>query len=220
MNETITQLIQNYGYVAVALLIAAENIFPPIPSELILTFTGFLTLSVPGAIIASTIGAFIGAVTLYWVGTFFDQDRLSRFAASKVGRRFGLSPEKITKTENYFNSHGRPATFFGRFIPVVRSLISLPAGMSRFSLARFSFYTILGTAIWNTVLIYAGRFAGNAYQQVVQEFEGLSLIVLIAFCAIAAAVYLLKKKGLIFKKNFLPLILTKVKSVLEFYLIK
>ncbi len=93
MNETITQLIQNYGYVAVALLIAAENIFPPIPSELILTFTGFLTLSVPGAIIASTIGAFIGAVTLYWVGTFFDQDRLSRFAASKVGRRFG-SPRK------------------------------------------------------------------------------------------------------------------------------
>ncbi|MBT8937159.1 alkaline phosphatase [Lactobacillus delbrueckii subsp. bulgaricus] len=179
MNETITQLIQNYGYVAVALLIAAENIFPPIPSELILTFTGFLTLSVPGAIIASTIGAFIGAVTLYWVGTFF-----------------------------------------GRFIPVDRSLISLPAGMSRFSLARFSFYTILGTAIWNTVLIYAGRFAGNAYQQVVQEFEGLSLIVLIAFCAIAAAVYLLKKKGLIFKKIFLPLILTKVKSVLEFYLIK
>ncbi|GHN49952.1 alkaline phosphatase [Lactobacillus delbrueckii] len=204
MNETITQLIQNYGYVAVALLIAAENIFPPIPSELILTFTGFLTLSanlsVPGAIIASTIGAFIGAVTLYWVGTFFDQDRLSRFAVSKVGRRFGLSPEKITKTENYFNSHGRAATFFGRFIPVVRSLISLPAGMSHFSLARFSFYTILGTAIWNTVLIYAGRFAGNAYQQVVQEFEGLSLIVLIAFCAIAAAVYLLKKKGLIFKK--------------------
>ena len=118
MNETITQLIQNYGYVAIALLIAAENIFPPIPSELILTFTGFLTLSanlsVPGAIIASTIGAFIGAVTLYWVGTFFDQDRLSRFAASKVGRRFGLSPEKITKTENYFNSHGRAATFFGR----------------------------------------------------------------------------------------------------------
>ncbi len=204
MNETITQLIQNYGYVAVAFLIAAENIFPPIPSELILTFTGFLTLSanlsVPGAIIASTIGAFIGAVTLYWVGTFFDQDRLSRFAASEVGRRFGLSPEKITKTENYFNSHGRAATFFGRFIPVVRSLISLPAGMSRFSLARFSFYTILGTAIWNTGLIYAGRFAGNAYQQVVQEFEGLSLIVLIAFCAISAAVYLLKKKGLIFKK--------------------
>ncbi len=204
MNETITQLIQNYGYIAVALLIATENIFPPIPSELILTFTGFLTLSanlsVPGAIIASTIGAFIGAVTLYWVGTFFDQDRLSRFAASKVGRRFGLSPEKITKTENYFNSYGRAATFFGRFIPVVRSLISLPAGMSRFSLAQFSFYTILGTAIWNTVLIYAGRFAGNAYQQVVQEFEGLSLIVLIAFCVIAAAVYLLKKKGLIFKK--------------------
>lgn len=155
MNETITQLIQNYGYVAVALLIASENIFPPIPSELILTFTGFLTLStnlsVPGTIIASTIGAFIGAVTLYWVGTFFDQDCLSRF---------GLSPEKITKTENYFNSYGRAATFFGRFIPVVRSLISLPAGMSRFSLARFSFYTILGTAIWNTVLIYAGRFAG------------------------------------------------------------
>lgn len=204
MNATITQLIQNYGYVAVALLIAAENIFPPIPSELILTFTGFLTLSanlsIPGAIIASTIGAFIGAVILYWVGTFFDQDRLSRFANSKVGRRFGLSPEKIAKTENYFNSHGRAATFFGRFIPVVRSLISLPAGMSRFSLARFSFYTILGTAIWNTVLIYAGRFAGNAYQQVVQEFEGLSVIVLIAFCVIAAAVYLLKKKGLIFKK--------------------
>ena len=204
MNETITQLIQNYGYVAVALLIAAENIFPPIPSELILTFTGFLTLSanlsIPGAIIASTIGAFIGAVILYWVGTFFDQDRLSRFANSKFGRRLGLSPEKIAKTENYFNSHGRAATFFGRFIPVVRSLISLPAGMSRFSLARFSFYTIRGTAIWNTVLIYAGRFAGNAYQQVVQEFEGISVIVLIAFCVIVATVFLLKKKGLIFKK--------------------
>lgn len=204
MNETITQLIQNYGYVAVALLIAAENIFPPIPSELILTFTGFLTLSanlsIPGAIIASTIGAFIGAVILYWVGTFFDQERLSRFTNSKTARRFGLSPEKIAKTENFFNSHGRAATFFGRFIPVIRSLISLPAGMSRFSLARFSFYTILGTAIWNTVLIYAGRFAGNAYQQVVQEFEGLSVIILIAFSVIVATVFLLKKKGLIFKK--------------------
>ncbi|MBT9042140.1 DedA family protein [Lactobacillus delbrueckii subsp. bulgaricus] len=210
MNETITQLIQNYGYVAVALLIAAENIFPPIPSELILTFTGFLTLSVPGAIIASTIGAFIGAVTLYWVGTFFDHK--TAFPASPPARSAAASAsprKKITKTENYFNSHGRPATFFGRFIPVVRSLISLPAGMSRLSLARFSFYTILGTAIWNTVLIYAGRFAGNAYQQVVQEFEGLSLIVLIAFCAIAAAVYLLKKKGMIFKKYFFAFDLDK-----------
>lgn len=204
MNETITQLIQNYGYVAVALLIAAENIFPPIPSELILTFTGFLTLSanlsIPGAIVASTIGAFIGAIVLYWIGSFFDQDRLSRFAASKLGRRFGLSPEKIAKTESYFNAHGRAATFFGRFIPVVRSLISLPAGMSRFSLLSFSFYTILGTAIWNTVLIYAGRFAGSAYQQVVQNVENLNLFIAIGLLVIAAAVYLLKKKGLIFKK--------------------
>ncbi|GHV99250.1 hypothetical protein lacNasYZ03_16130 [Lactobacillus nasalidis] len=137
---------------------------------------------------------------LYWVGSIFDKERLNHFASSKIGRRFGLSPEKVAKTESYFNAHGRTATFFGRFIPVVRSLISLPAGMSRFSLLNFSFYTILGTAIWNTVLIYAGRFAGSAYQQVVQEFEGISMIILLVFVVIAAAVYLLKKKGLIFKK--------------------
>ncbi len=96
---------------------------------------------------------------------------MTAFAQSKVGKALGLSPEKVEKAENYFLTHGKTASFFGRFIPVVRSLISIPAGMSRYSLPKFLLFTSLGTAVWNTVLIMAGHFAGNAYQEFLQGYE-------------------------------------------------
>lgn len=197
-NETITELISSYGYLAIGGLIALENLFPPIPSELILTFAGYLTLTtavtVPGAIVAATIGAVAGALLLYLVGTFFNREKLTAFAQSKVGKALGLSPEKIEKAENYFLTHGKTASFFGRFIPVVRSLISIPAGMSRYSLPKFLLFTSLGTALWNTVLIMAGRFAGNAYQEFLQGYEQIFMPVVLAILVIAGIIYLLKKR--------------------------
>lgn len=197
-NETITELIASYGYLAIGGLIALENLFPPIPSELILTFAGFLTLTtavtVPGAIVAATIGAVAGALLLYLIGTFFDRKKLTAFAQSKVGKALGLSPEKVAKAENYFLSHGKTASFFGRFIPVVRSLISIPAGMSRYSLPKFILFTSLGTAIWNTILIMAGRFAGSAYQEFLQGYEQILMPIVLAILLIGGLIYLLKKR--------------------------
>lgn len=197
-NETITELISSYGYLAIGGLIALENLFPPLPSELILTFAGYLTLTtavtVPGAIVAATIGAVAGALLLYLVGTFFNREKLTTFAQSKVGKALGLSPEKVEKAENYFLTHGKTASFFGRFIPVVRSLISIPAGMSRYSLPKFLLFTSLGTALWNTVLIMAGRFAGNAYQEFLQDYEQIFMPVVLAILVIAGLIYLLKKR--------------------------
>lgn len=197
-NETITELISSYSYLAIGGLIALENLFPPIPSELILTFAGYLTLTtavtVPGAIVAATIGAVAGALLLYLVGTFFNREKLTVFAKSKVGKGLGLSPEKIEKAENYFLTHGKTASFFGRFIPVVRSLISIPAGMSRYSLPKFLLFTSLGTALWNAVLIMAGRFAGNAYRKFLQGYEQVFMPAVLAILVIAGIIYLLKKR--------------------------
>lgn len=198
MDETITQLIQNYGYLAIAGLIALENIFPPIPSELILTFTGFMTLTTGlnawGAVGAATAGALFGALILYLLGTAFDRQRLNRLAASRFGKLLGLSPEKIAKTERYFVKHGKSAAFFGRFVPVVRSLISIPAGMSHFSLRHFIVFTTCGTLIWNTVLIFAGRLAGSAYEQVIANYQAFVAPVLLA-CAVLAICFLAFKKA-------------------------
>ena len=197
MNETITHLIQNYGYLAIAFLIALENLFPPIPSELILTFAGFLTLTTAlnpwGAVLAATAGALLGALILYLLGTAFDRERLSRLAASKFGRFLGLSPEKIAKTERFFVKHGKSAAFFGRFVPVVRSLISIPAGMSHFSLRHFVVFTALGTLIWNTVLIFAGRFAGSAYEQVIASYQAFAAPILLALL-LAGGYFAFKKR--------------------------
>ena len=134
MQEFIIQIIENWGYLGVGLLIAIENIFPPIPSEVILAFGGFVTtktaLNVVGVIIAATLGSTIGAIVLYLIGKILNKERLERIISGKIGKVLRLKKSDIEKADKWFDTKGQKTVFICRFIPIVRSLISIPAGMS------------------------------------------------------------------------------------------
>ncbi|MCP0886641.1 DedA family protein [Ligilactobacillus sp. WILCCON 0076] len=176
MNTTVlTDIINQYGYWGIAFLIAIENIFPPIPSEVVLAFTGFATtttnLKILPSILAATIGAIIGALFLYALGRLISADRLEKWLAGRWGKILHLKPNDIKRAAAFFQRHGGVAVFFGRFVPVIRSLISIPAGMTGYPLPRFILLTTLGTLIWNTVLIWLGKLAGHAWPYFVSTFE-------------------------------------------------
>lgn len=198
---TITDLISQYGYIGIALLIALENIFPPIPSEVILTFTGFLTLthglSIPGAILAATIGSIIGALVLYGAGRLLKVERLESIVSGRIGQVLRLKASDIEKASNYFLKHGGKTIFLGRFIPIIRSMISIPAGMTKYPLGHFVMLSVFGTIIWNTVLIYLGHSVGSAWPKIVAGFESYSHIAAIAIVIlfiIGVAWWYFKKK--------------------------
>lgn len=201
MEQFIETAISEYGYLAIAFLITLENVFPPIPSELILTFAGFVTyqtdLSVIGAILAATIGAILGATILYWIGTYLDMDRLERLVNSRLGKILRLRLSDFEKAEAHFMKHGRAAVFFGRFIPIVRSMISVPAGMTGMPFGKFLLYTSMGTLIWNTVLVSLGHFAGRAWTKVLATVDSVTsvmTIILIVVIVIGGIVYLIRRK--------------------------
>lgn len=183
MTAWIFSLIDHFGYLAVMLLIAIENIFPPIPSEVILSFGGFMTthtkMNILGLIIASTLGALIGALVLYWIGTLLNQDRLEKLFNHNFFKKLGFKKEDVTKSISWFDKHGIKAIFFGRCIPVVRSLISIPAGISKVSIPKFIILTALGSLLWNTVLISLGAYMGSKWETIVLIFEEYSLVVVI-----------------------------------------
>ncbi|RRG18154.1 DedA family protein [Weissella viridescens] len=200
MEHFIETAINQFGYLAITLLIAIENIFPPIPSELILSFAGFLTttsnLTILGAILAATLGAGIGAAVLYWAGTFLDMPTLAKLVNSRVGRLLHLRLKDFERAEYHFKKHGRLAVFLGRFIPVVRSLISVPAGMTKMPFGTFMIYSLAGAGIWNTVLIIFGHYAGKAWKQVMvaaDDFKVVILVVLAAVVVIGLGWHYLKK---------------------------
>ena len=165
MQEMVIEIMNNFGYIGIFLLIAIENIFPPIPSEVILLFGGFMTTStdmnVIGVIIASTLGSLVGAIALYYIGKILNKERLKKIITSKYGKLLRLTPEDIDKADNWFDTKGNKTVFFCRFIPLIRSLISIPAGMSEMPMKKFLIYTIAGSAIWNTALTIAGSIVGE-----------------------------------------------------------
>lgn len=192
-QQTIIDFINAYGYLGVAGLIAIETIFPPIPSELVLTFTGYLTttsqLSIWGAIVAATLGAYIGAVVLYWLGRLLNAEQIERWLAGRWGKILHLKASDVAKAEAYFRRKGGWAVFLGRFVPVVRSLISLPAGMVKYPFAKFSWLTLSGTLIWNTVLILVGHYAGQAWPTILAIVEDW-LIVIVVVVMISGLIWL------------------------------
>ncbi|MDR2661267.1 MAG: DedA family protein [Lactobacillaceae bacterium] len=185
MTNAITDFISTYGYLALFLLAVGENVFPPIPSEIVLTFTGFLTLSnetnmgVLGSIIISVIGGVLGSIILYGIGTLFSEERLIKASKGKLGKITRIKPQHIQKTLDTYKKYGNKSVFIGRFIPVVRSLVSLPSGMTHQNFLVFTSLTMFGTIIWNTALIFAGRLAGNAYQSVAESTDRWSKVIFV-----------------------------------------
>lgn len=200
MEQQLIDFMNQFGYIGIVLLIALENVFPPIPSEVILTFAGFMTLAadltITGSVIAATSGAVIGAGLLYGIGRWLNVTRLERLINSRLGRSLRLKQTDIEKAQRLFNRHGRKTIFFGRFIPVVRSLISIPAGMTKMPWRPFVLLTACGTMIWNIVLIGLGRLAGRAWNQVsgaVDTFSTIITVGLVGLFILGAIWYYVKR---------------------------
>lgn len=188
MQEFILSIMNQFGYIGVFLLIAIENIFPPIPSEVILLFGGFMTtytrLNIIGMVIASTLGSVIGAIVLYYIGKIFNKDRLKKIISGKIGKIIRLKPSDIDKADQWFDTKGNKTVFFCRFVPLIRSLISIPAGMSEMPMGKFLLYTVIGSTIWNTVLIIVGSIVGENWTSILNILDTYSHIVVILLAII------------------------------------
>ncbi len=183
MEEFVISIMNQYGYFGIFFLIFIENIFPPIPSEVVLLFGGFMTtyskLGVPLMILFSTLGSVVGAIVLYYVGKILNKERLKKLVSGKIGKMLRLKASDIEKADRWFDTKGNKTVFFCRFIPVVRSLISIPAGMSEMAMTKFLLYTTVGSAIWNTVLLVIGNRVGKNWKDILGIMDQYSHVVLI-----------------------------------------
>lgn len=205
MNAYIINIMNKYGYLGILFLITIENIFPPIPSEVILTLGGFMTsqetctMSLFGVIMFSTLGSVLGAIILYYVGYILNIDRLIKLCDSKIGKILCLKKEDINKSYNKFNEKGNLTVLYSRFVPILRSLISIPAGMNKMKFSLFMVYTFIGSLIWNTVLCSLGKLVGENYMIVANVFSKYSKVIL--FLLIGFIVYKIVKKMYKKRKN-------------------
>ena len=193
MRELVLELMGEYGNLAVFLLILVENLFPPIPSEVILTFGGVMTVCTDmtpvGVILFSTAGSLAGAVILYSVGRFLPDEVFRKLLCGQIGHLLHFRLEDVDLAKGWFRERGRSAVFLCRQIPIVRSLISIPAGIARMQFVPFLVFTAAGSLLWNTVLVYAGRIAGDSWEKVSAAFGVYSdLFLMIAGISIAFAV--------------------------------
>ena len=179
----VTDIVEDLGYIGLLLMISLENVFPPIPSEIVLPLAGYLTGQgrrwFPGAVLAATAGSVLGALVLYYVGYYFGEHRL-RSIVRKIGKWAMISESDIDKADAWFDRHDRKAVLIGRLFPVVRSLISIPAGIRRMQLTHFIVYTAIGSAIWNSVLIGIGWILGDNWDDVEQYVGYLQYLVILA----------------------------------------
>lgn len=200
MEQFILTIINDFGYAGIALLIFVENLFPPIPSEVILLFGGFLTtcsrLTVGYMIAAATAGSYAGACVLYSLGSLLGKERLRALIAGKVGRALHLKQAHVDKAFSFLERYQKKAVLIGRCIPIVRSIISIPAGMTKMSFPLFSALTVIGSAVWNTIVILLGHFIGSAWHNYLVYFNWYAELAVIAivFIAVIAVLRYLKKR--------------------------
>lgn len=183
--DWVTTVVETLGYVGVAFLVALENVFPPIPSEVILPLAGFVAgegkASLWGMILAATVGSVIGAWVLYGISAAIGPDRLHRFLV-RYGRWFGVKERDLIRAEDWFDRRAGTAVLIGRCVPLIRSVVSIPAGFRRMPLLRFTAYTALGSLIWNTALIGAGAILGDRWKQVgdvVGLLQGVVIVLIV-----------------------------------------
>ncbi|CUL60230.1 DedA family protein [Listeria monocytogenes] len=180
METWITSIMADFGYIGIFVLIMVENLFPPIPSEIILTFGGFMTtvtsLNVVMVIIVATLGSVVGAILLYKVASYFGKERLTKIVL-KYGRILRLKESDIERAENFFLKYGSWAVFLCRMIPLIRSLISIPAGMTKMKMSKFLILTTAGSLLWNTVLIGLGAMLGESWSEIVVFMDSFSTII-------------------------------------------
>ncbi len=190
---TITQFIADGGYPAVFFLMILESMVFPIPSEAVMPFVGFsVSINVfnfLGALLASTAGSLIGSLLSYHIGAYG-----GRPAIKKWGRYLLLNEEHLFSAEKFFQKHGESAVFISRFVPVVRHFISIPAGIGKMNIFKFSFYTVIGAGLWNAFLIYFGMVLGENWIKFGQYTKFLDILVF-TFVFFGIAYWLHKKRN-------------------------
>lgn len=184
MVDWITSLLASAGIWGVAALMFIENVFPPIPSELIMPFAGFTAargdMSLVGALIAGSVGSVAGATIWYWIGARVGARRLKAWSA-RYGRWLAMSPDEIDQAVEWFHRHGGIAVLIGRVVPGIRTLISVPAGISGMPLLPFLLYSLLGTLVWTSLLLAAGYLLEAQYDNVSGWIEPVTYAVLALF---------------------------------------
>ena len=194
-------VIRTLGYPGLALVMFLENIFPPIPSEIVLPLAGSLTLTnrftLLGVTLVGACGSVAGAWFFYGLGRWFDEARV-RLLIRRFGRWLLLSEADLDRALKWFERYGEYVIFFGRIVPVVRSVISIPAGLAHMDLVRFTLYTALGTALWSFVLALAGRLLGQNWPLVttfIDRYQHLVLVVLGVALVVFAANRLMRRRS-------------------------
>jgi membrane protein DedA with SNARE-associated domain len=186
MIEHIVQFLESAGYLGILLLMVVENVFPPLPSELIMSFAGFAAvrgdLNGIGVVAVGTLGSLIGAAPWYWAGRAMGRERLARWAG-RHGEWLTLSEDDVNGAYDWFKRHCGKAVLFGRVVPAVRTLISVPAGITHMSLPRFILFTTIGSTVWNAALVFAGFQLGEQYEQVAKYMDPVTKGIIVLFLA-------------------------------------
>ncbi len=187
-----TRIIQALSEWGVGLLTLIETVFPPIPSEVILPLAGFLSsqgdMNIVLVFVTATLGGYAGALLLYWLGRAYGEERTIKLL-SKVPL---MDREDFEKSTDWFKRHGRRSIFFGRLIPGVRSLISLPAGSTRMPIVTFSLFTLAGTAVWNALLIGLGAALGSQYE-LIDRYSSILDAVIIGLVAVGIVLLVIRR---------------------------
>ena len=202
LAQWVQDVIEQLGYLGVALLVVLENVFPPIPSEIVLPFAGFVAQqgsdSVVLMILAATVGSVIGALIMYWIAAIIGDERLHAFT-----RRFGkwvqIREADLTRAEEWFDRHAMSAVLVGRCVPLIRSVVSIPAGFRRMKLIPYIAYTFLGSLVWNIALVGAGAVLGENWERVepvVATFQWIVIVVILAGIARLAYVVVQRRRTL------------------------
>jgi membrane protein DedA with SNARE-associated domain len=181
MTDWINNLMTSLGYWGIGLLMLLENLFPPIPSELIMPLAGFTAaqgkMNFVLAVLAGTVGTMAGTYAWYYLGRLVNYQRLENWTI-RYGKWIGVTVLEIDRVNTWFNKHGSKAVFFGRMVPGIRTLISLPAGINKMPVASFTLYSTMGTLIWTVALTAAGYLLGNNYSMVEKYLAPVSKVVL------------------------------------------
>ena len=215
----VQDVINQFGYFGVALLVVIENVFPPIPSEIVLPFAGFVAqqgasavnatagaaqsdTTVIGMMIAATVGSVVGALILYFVSAAIGPERLRGFV-ERFGKWFGVKSADLVRAEEWFDRRSNAAVLVGRCVPLIRSIVSIPAGFRRMKLTSFVVLTAIGSAVWNIALIGAGALLGDQWERVgeyVGVFQWIVIAAVLVFLVRFVASRLKKRR----RQNGLP----------------
>ncbi|MFD2237388.1 DedA family protein [Aureimonas populi] len=187
MDQFVKSLMEDFGAFGIALLMFLENIFPPIPSEIIMPLAGYQAatgqMSIVSVLVAGTIGSLLGIIPWYFLGYFFGKQRIMALAA-RWGRWMTMTPKDVDTADGWFRRHGYWAVFLGRLVPTVRTLISVPAGLARMPFALFLAFSAIGTAIWTAGLALAGYLLGQNYELIDAYVGPVSNAVIIGIVAL------------------------------------